>query len=64
MTELPEKTKKQLIEYFFAHLEHNSRGMTKWETDFIDSIKDQWDTKGTLSEKQYETLERIYAERT
>ena len=34
--------------------------LTGWESDFIDSILDQFRSKGDLSNKQCEILERIY----
>lgn len=41
-----------------AHLTSND--LTKWECDFIDSISEQFETKGDLSTKQCEILEKIY----
>ena len=34
--------------------------LSSWEQDFIDSIGDQLDRGGTLSERQVEVLEKIY----
>ena len=42
----------------------NSRKLTKWETDFIESVAEQFDRRGTISDRQEEILERIYAEKT
>jgi len=42
----------------------NRRKLTKWEEDLLESISDQLDTRGSLSERQAEILERIYAEKT
>ena len=41
-----------------------SRKLTKWEADFIDSIAEQFDARGSISDRQEEILERIYAEKT
>lgn len=41
-----------------------SRRLTKWEQDFIESISEQFDERGSISDRQEEILERIYAERT
>ena len=41
-----------------------SEKLTKWEGDFVESIKDQFEDYGSLSPRQEEILERIYAERT
>lgn len=38
--------------------------LTSWETDFIDSISYRINAGQTLSQKQEEILERIYAEKT
>jgi hypothetical protein len=34
--------------------------LSDWEKDFIDSIYEQFETKGDLSFKQAEILERLY----
>jgi hypothetical protein len=39
-------------------------GLTKWEADFVASIDQQFQQKKSLSEKQLEVLERIYAAKT
>lgn len=56
--------REQLILHMLASLEYPSKELTKWEEDFIASITDQFDTRGSLSDRQFETLERIYAEKT
>jgi len=33
---------------------------TEWEYDFMGSITEQFDSRGTLTDKQQEILERIY----
>ena len=38
--------------------------LSKWEADFIESIAEQYEERGTLSDKQTEILERIYSEKT
>ena len=40
------------------------RGLSKWETDFVESISEQMDNTGSLSPRQEEILERIFAEKT
>lgn len=32
---------------------------TKWERDFLESIRDQWDDRGRLSERQEEILTEL-----
>lgn len=52
------KYTRETLEQFIDDIrEHgHDRGLTKWEEDFAE--------RGRLSEKQVETLDRIYAERT
>lgn len=38
--------------------------LSKWETSFIESLRDQVNRGGTLSQKQIDLIERIYTERT
>ena len=38
--------------------------LTKWEEDFVESVAGLLERRGTLSERQAEILERIYADRT
>jgi hypothetical protein len=33
---------------------------TKWERDFLESIRDQYDMRGRLSEKQEDILQQMY----
>jgi hypothetical protein len=54
----------EIVEHFFKELERPAKELTPWELDFLISVKDQFDRKGRLSEKQFEVLERIYAEKT
>lgn len=34
--------------------------LTRWEREFIESVSDQFGRRGSLSEKQVETLRKIY----
>jgi hypothetical protein len=56
--------RKSVIEQMLADLETPSKDLTKWEEDFLESIADQFQERGTLSERQYEILSRIYSEKT
>jgi hypothetical protein len=38
--------------------------LTSWENEFLVSVGEQLERKGSLSEKQEEIVERIYAEKT
>ena len=52
--------RKQMIELMLSVLVNPNIEITKWESDFIASISDQFESKGNLSDKQCEILERIY----
>lgn len=60
---MPQK-KHEFVEGWLAVCEDNSDRLTKWEENFIASIREQLDQGRVLTELQIETLERIYAERT
>lgn len=45
-------------------IELHGRDLTEWEENFVKSVRKQFDRKGTLSDRQIEILERIYAEKT
>ena len=46
-------------------IEIDGRNLTTWEEEFVGSIRDRFDRGWTsLTEKQAEILERIYAEKT
>lgn len=38
--------------------------LSEWELQFVKSVKDQLEKKGSLSARQIEVLERIYADKT
>ena len=52
------------IERMLVSCEENSHGLTKWEANFIDSLRTQFEERGALSERQVEILDRIYVEKT
>lgn len=54
----------EMIEHMINALEQPSRELTEWEDNFMNSIKRQYALKSILSDKQFEILERIYAEKT
>jgi hypothetical protein len=51
------------ISTILQDLEIPAKELTKWEQSFIESITDQWETKGDLSDRQYEILVRIHKEK-
>ena len=44
--------------------EEAHKPLTDWEQSFMESVTDQFDRTGRISERQLEILERIYAEKT
>jgi hypothetical protein len=60
----PTPMSKDLIAHIFTELQRPKQKLTPWELDFIASVSDQFDRKGSLSPKQFAVLERIYAEKT
>jgi hypothetical protein len=45
-------------------IERGGVNLTTWEETFIESVRSQFAGGRDLSDKQIETLERIYAEKT
>lgn len=52
------------VDRMFEQVGLHGVNLTPWEEDFIESARDQWAAKRSLSDKQLEILERIYAQRT
>ena len=63
---MPQPTKKTptVIHQMLHALENPYKTLTPWEQEFIESISDDFTMRGTLSDKQFEILDRIYAEKT
>jgi hypothetical protein len=62
---MEQKTNQTAVwrEWIEKCIEDRSR-LTKWEEDFVESIGEQLDERGTLSERQADILERIYSGKT
>lgn len=56
--------KPEIIRQWIESIQESGRGLTKWEEDFIESLADQFEERGSISERQEEILERIYGEKT
>lgn len=52
------------IQHFLDEIEANGRGLSEWETKFVESVSEQFEETGSLSLKQQSILERIYAQKT
>lgn len=48
------------IDYILANIPDDDRRLTAWEHSFILSITDQWERRRSLTDKQKETLGRIW----
>jgi hypothetical protein len=57
-------TQRDDHEAWLAACEEHAERLSKWEADFIESLRDRMDSGIPLSERQAELLERIYAEKT
>lgn len=53
----------EVIMHMLKVLERPSRPLSSWELDFLGSISTQFERNGSLSEKQFIHLERVYAEK-
>lgn len=52
------------IRHFLDELQAPAKELSQWEEGFVVSVGNQFEERGTLSDKQFEILERIYAEKT
>jgi len=55
---------REILDTWIEEIQAHGRGLTKWEAEFVDSIAGQLQERGSLSGRQIEILERIYAEKT
>ena len=55
---------KEVIADWISQIQKEGKGLTNWEEAFILSIQEQFELRGSISDRQEEILERIYAERT
>ncbi len=58
------KHTSEVLQDWITAIYDRGTGLSKWEADFIDSLQLQLESRGSLSERQQEILERIYAEKT
>ena len=56
-------TKEQLTR-FVSELKESDLELSKWEESFLDSVGGKLSKGWTLSDRQIEILERLYAEKT
>lgn len=55
---------REMIQHMIKELENPTKKLTEWELGFLESVSDQFTHRGSLSDKQFDKLETIYAEKT
>ncbi len=58
-----DQEQKQKIQDILDRIRDHGYGLTKWESDFYESVLAQFEERGTLSPKQFEILGRICDEK-
>lgn len=61
---MPDDAEKYKIYQEWIEKCQTSDKLTEWEANFVASVKRYLETRGGLSSKQVEILERIYADKT
>ena len=54
----------KIVQGWVDQVNDEGRNLTSWELGFMESITDQFTKTKSLSDRQLEILERIYAEKT
>jgi hypothetical protein len=52
-----------VVEDWIERVNDEAVNLTPWETQFMESLTDQWERTRWISEKQLSTLEDIYTEK-
>jgi len=60
LSELTDKAIDYIIEALCDDLAMDRPKLNKWEKDFVISIEEQWRNRRSLSDKQKETLGKIW----
>ncbi len=58
------KDQRTLVTHMIEELKHPLKTLTAWEEKFRLTVALQWGAKHWISEKQFQTLEKLYAEKT
>lgn len=64
MAEMTKRQPIEVINQWLHSLETEGHGLTTWEEEFITDLQSQVDETGTLSERQEQLLETLYANKT
>ncbi len=54
----------EILRQWIECIEEEGRGVTDWERSFVESVSEQLERRGTLTDAQIDTIETIYAART
>lgn len=55
---------KEVIKNWIKTINDEGVNLSDWETSFMESITEQFEQRGSISDRQEEILERIYTTRT
>lgn len=55
---------KEVLAQWIDEVNTHGKRLTDWEKNFMESLTNQFEETNSLSEKQEEILERIYADKT
>ncbi len=64
---MPSKTTpntSENVKHFIEQLESPKKKLTAWEVSFLESVSEQFDAWGQVTQKQFDVLEKLYAEKT
>ena len=65
MPQLPKpKDRQEVIQRMLEALEAPVKELTKWEENFLESVKEQFESRHSLSDRQFEILDGIYNDKT
>ena len=53
----------ELVDHMLDEINTLASGLSDWESQFVEDIFDQWTRIRSLSNKQFEILNRIYEEK-
>ena len=57
---MAQKFERAQLEYMIDHILSQPKELSKWELSFAESVSDQLERNGTLSERQQEVIDNIY----
>ena len=65
MPQAPKSTDRQeIIQRMLEALQTPVKDLTKWEENFLESVTEQFESRRSLSDRQFEILDELYNEKT